>query len=89
MFRIVGEKFEGNKGVLFMQVFFIFVVFWVGIGNLIGVVLVIVIGGSGVVFWMWVVVVVGMVLSFVESMLVQFYKVKDGNDFCGGLVYYI
>lgn len=58
-------------------------------GNIMGIVIVIVFGGSGVIFWMWIIVIIGLVLSFVESILVQIYKVKDVNGFCGGLVYYM
>ncbi|MCY7763462.1 alanine:cation symporter family protein [Bacillus spizizenii] len=89
MFRIVGEKPEGNKGVSSMQAFFISAASRVGTGNLTGVALAIATGGPGAVFWMWVVAAVGMASSFVESTLAQLYKVKDGNDFRGGPAYYI
>lgn len=46
------------------------IVFCVGIGNLVGVVIVILVGGLGVVFWMWLIVVIGGVFVFVESILV-------------------
>lgn len=39
-------------------------------GNIIGIVIVIVFGGLGVVFWMWIIVIIGLVLSFVESIFV-------------------
>ncbi|MCY7783609.1 MULTISPECIES: alanine/glycine:cation symporter family protein [unclassified Bacillus (in: firmicutes)] len=89
MFRIVGEKPEGNKGVSSMQAFFISAASRVGTGNLTGVALAIATGGPGAVFWMWVVAAVGMASSFVESTLAQLYKVKDGDDFRGGPAYYI
>ncbi|MGG5776160.1 alanine/glycine:cation symporter family protein [Bacillus subtilis] len=89
MFRIVGEKPEGNKGVSSMQAFFISAASRVGTGNLTGVALAIATGGPGAVFWMWVVAAVGMASSFVESTLAQLYKVRDGEDFRGGPVYYI
>ncbi|MCC2928996.1 alanine/glycine:cation symporter family protein [Bacillus mojavensis] len=89
MFRIVGEKPDGNKGVSSMQAFFISAASRVGTGNLTGVALAIATGGPGAVFWMWVVAAVGMASSFVESTLAQLYKVKDGNDFRGGPAYYI
>lgn len=89
MFRIVGEKPEGNKGVSSMQAFFISAASRVGTGNLTGVVLAIATGGPGAVFWMWVVAAVGMASSFVESTLAQLYKVRDGEDFRGGPAYYI
>ncbi|MCO4850636.1 alanine/glycine:cation symporter family protein [Bacillus vallismortis] len=89
MFRIVGEKPDGNKGVSSMQAFFISAASRVGTGNLTGVALAIATGGPGAVFWMWVVAAVGMASSFVESTLAQLYKVKDGDDFRGGPAYYI
>ncbi|MED3386929.1 alanine/glycine:cation symporter family protein [Bacillus subtilis] len=89
MFRIVGEKPEGNKGVSSMQAFFISAASRVGTGNLTGVALAIATGGPGAVFWMWVVAAVGMASSFVESTLAQLYKVRDGEDFRGGPAYYI
>ncbi|MCY9136140.1 alanine:cation symporter family protein [Bacillus atrophaeus] len=89
MFRIVGEKPEGNKGVSSMQAFFISAASRVGTGNLTGVALAISTGGPGAVFWMWVVAAVGMASSFVESTLAQLYKVKDGSEFRGGPAYYM
>ncbi|ARB37207.1 alanine/glycine:cation symporter family protein [Bacillus subtilis] len=89
MFRIVGEKPEGNKGVSSMQAFFISAASRVGTGNLTGVALAIATGGPGAVFWMWIVAAVGMASSFVESTLAQLYKVRDGEDFRGGPAYYI
>lgn len=89
MFRIVGEKPVGNKGVSSMQAFFISAASRVGTGNLTGVALAIATGGLGAVFWMWVVAAVGMASSFVESTLAQLYKVRDGEDFRGGPAYYI
>lgn len=89
MFRIVGEKPEGNKGVSSMQAFFISAASRVGTGNLTGVALAIATGGPGAVFWMWVVAAVGMASSFIESTLAQLYKVRDGEDFRGGPAYYI
>lgn len=89
MFRIVGEKPVGNKGVSSMQGFFISAASRVGTGNLTGVALAIATGGPGAVFWMWVVAAVGMASSFVESTLAQLYKVRDGEDFRGGPAYYI
>lgn len=47
MFRIVGEKPVGNKGVSSMQAFFISAASRVGTGNLTGVALAIATGGPG------------------------------------------
>lgn len=62
----------------------------VGIGNIVGVVMVIKFGGLGVLFWMWVVVFFGMVIKYVEGLLVIKYCIKDINgEIFGGLMYYI
>jgi AGCS family alanine or glycine:cation symporter len=62
----------------------------VGTGNLAGVAMAISLGGSGAVFWMWVIALLGMATGFAESVLGQLYKVRDNNkEFRGGPAYYI
>ncbi|XQW85197.1 alanine/glycine:cation symporter family protein [Thalassotalea piscium] len=62
----------------------------VGTGNLAGVSVAISLGGSGAVFWMWVIALLGMATGFAESILGQLYKVRDdNNEFRGGPAYYI
>lgn len=62
----------------------------VGTGNLAGVAVAITLGGPGAVFWMWLVAIIGMATSFVESTLAQTFKVRneDGSS-RGGPAYYI
>lgn len=62
----------------------------VGIGNIAGVALALVIGGPGAIFWMWVVALIGMATSFTESVLAQVYKVRQADGtFRGGPAEYI
>lgn len=62
----------------------------VGTGNLAGVAMAISLGGSGAVFWMWVIAFLGMATGYAESVLGQLYKVRDGNgEYRGGPAYYI
>lgn len=62
----------------------------VGTGNLAGVAMAVSLGGSGAVFWMWVIALLGMATGFAESVLGQLYKVRDANgEFRGGPAYYI
>jgi len=62
----------------------------IGTGNLAGVALAISLGGSGAIFWMWVVAFLGMATGFAESVLGQVYKVNDSRgEFRGGPAYYI
>ncbi|MGK0410533.1 MAG: AGCS family alanine or glycine:cation symporter [Shewanella psychromarinicola] len=51
----------------------------VGTGNLAGVAMTISLGGSGAVFWMWVIALLGMATGFAESILGQLYKVRDDH----------
>lgn len=52
----------------------------VGLGNIAGVALAIVLGGPGAVFWMWVVGVVGMALKTTEVTLSMIYRNTDDPD---------
>jgi len=62
----------------------------VGTGNLAGVAMAISLVGSGAVFWMWVIALLGMATGFAESVLGQLYKVRDEHkEFRGGPAYYI
>lgn len=88
MFRIVGEKKEKGKGVSSLQAFFISAASRVGTGIL-PVWRLLLQQGAGSGFWMWIVALVGMASSFVESTLAQVYKVKDGDHFRGGPAYYM
>ncbi|MDU0970267.1 MAG: alanine/glycine:cation symporter family protein [Actinomycetaceae bacterium] len=62
----------------------------VGTGNIAGVALALVVGGPGALFWMWVVALLGMATSFMESTLAQLFKVPWGDRiYRGGPAYYI
>lgn len=62
----------------------------VGIGNIVGVALALIVGGPGAIFWMWLVALIGMATAFSESTLAQIFKVRaqDGT-FRGGPAYYM
>lgn len=62
----------------------------VGTGNLTGVAIALTAGGPGAIFWMWVVAILGMATSFIESTLAQLYKTKDDQgNYRGGPAYYM
>ncbi len=62
----------------------------VGTGNLTGVAIALTAGGPGAIFWMWIVALVGMATSFIESTLAQLYKTKDDKgNYRGGPAYYM
>ncbi len=49
----------------------------VGMGNLVGVVAAISVGGAGAVFWMWITAIIGSSTAFVEATLAQLHKEPD------------
>ena len=62
----------------------------VGVGNIAGIAIAVVLGGPGAIFWMWVIALIGSATGFIESTLAQIYKepIAKGG-FYGGPAYYI
>lgn len=62
----------------------------VGTGNLAGVAGALALGGPGVMFWMWVCAILGMVIKYAEATLAVRYSEKSANDeVLGGPMYII
>lgn len=92
MFRLLGQGVSNGKGknsVSSFQAFCIATASRVGTGNLAGVATAVALGGSGAVFWMWVLALIGSASAFVESTLAQIYKEKGERSFIGGPAFYI
>lgn len=97
--RLIGEMFRAisngatrhENGVITpFQAFCVSTASRVGVGNIAGVAIAIVLGGPGAVFWMWVIAFIGSATGFVESTLAQIYKVKkEDGKFHGGPAYYM
>ncbi|MDO4243366.1 MAG: alanine/glycine:cation symporter family protein [Actinomyces sp.] len=87
---VVGSRTGAQGGISSFQAFAVGLAARVGIGNVAGVALAVVAGGPGALFWMWVVALIGMATSFIESTLAQVFK-ERGRDFTfrGGPAYYI
>lgn len=85
----VGTKTNGNR-ISSFQAFCVSSASRVGVGNIAGIAIAVVLGGPGAVFWMWFIAFLGAATGFVESTLAQIYKVpsKKGG-FHGGPAYYI
>ena len=91
MFRqVVGSRSGAQGGISSFQAFTISLAARVGIGNVFGVAVALILGGPGAIFWMWVVALVGMATAFFEATLAQMFKVRhtDGS-FRGGPAYYM
>ncbi|MDY3983657.1 MAG: alanine/glycine:cation symporter family protein [Veillonellaceae bacterium] len=93
MVRLLGEgvgvKTEGNH-ISSFQAFCVSAASRVGVGNIAGIAIAVVLGGPGAVFWMWFIAVIGAATGYVESTLGQVYKVPAPlHGFHGGPAYYI
>ncbi len=93
MFRLVKNNKAGEKSgaISGVQALIVSTATRVGMGNLVGVVAAISVGGAGAVFWMWITAVIGASTAFIESTLAQLHKEKDPiyGGFRGGPAYYI
>ena len=79
MLRITAEKRNKSKegAISGVQALIVSTATRVGMGNLVGVVAAISLGGAGAVFWMWVTALLGASTAFIEATLAQLYKEKD------------
>ena len=93
MLKITVEKKTSttNNSISGLQALIISTATRVGMGNLVGVVAAISLGGAGAVFWMWVTALLGSSTAFIEATLAQIYKEKDPlyGGYRGGPAYYI
>ena len=91
MLAAVCEKSDKGSGLSSFQTLVVSTATRVGMGNLVGVVAAVSVGGAGAVFWMWVTALLGASTSFVESTLAQKYKQPDPlyGGWRGGPAYYL
>lgn len=91
MLRYVTQSRRGAEGgISSFQAFAIGMATRIGIGNITGVALALVLGGPGAILWMWVVAAVGMSTAFAEATLAQLFKVRwNDGTFRGGPAYYL
>lgn len=99
-FRLIGEMFRtlkdpagteynGKKSISAFRAFTVSAASRVGVGNIVGVAMAIILGGPGAVFWMWVIASIGAASAFAESLLGQLYKRKGEDSYIGGPAYYM
>lgn len=89
-FRSLKNNAQNKEGVSSYRALCTALAATVGTGNIAGVAGAIAIGGPGVVFWMWVCAILGMVTKFAEITLAIKYRTKnDKGEFVGGPMYMI
>lgn len=91
MIRALGDKKEDKSSLSTFQTLIVSTATRVGMGNLVGVVAAISVGGTGAVFWMWVSAFLGASTAYVEGALAQLHKKEDPlyGGYHGGPAYYI
>ncbi len=60
-----------------------------GVGNIVGVAVAIVLGGAGSLFWMWISAFFSMILKYAEIVLGMRYKIHQNAETFGGPMYYM
>lgn len=94
MIRISAEKKESDgslHAISGLQSLIVSTATRVGMGNLMGVVAAVSVGGAGAVFWMWITALLGSSTAFIEATLAQKHKREDPlyGGYQGGPAYYI
>ena len=79
-----------NKGISRFEALSAVLAATVGLGNISGVAIAIHMGGPGVLVWMWVTAIIGMIIKFYScSLSVQIRKLNDDGTILGGPMYYM
>ena len=91
MVKALNMKKQNKDSLSTFQTLIVSTATRVGMGNLVGVVAAISVGGAGAVFWMWVTAIIGSSTAFVEATLAQLHKERDPlyGGYRGGPAYYI
>ncbi len=86
--QIMLEEGETEDGISPLTAFLLSSAMRLGPGNIIGVTGAIAIGGPGALFWMWISAFFSMAVAYIEGVLAQVFKEKNGDEFVGGLSFY-
>lgn len=89
-FHFLGRTSEGDRGVHPLKAFFASAGGMIGIGNVVGVVTAVQIGGPGALVWVWIAGVIGAIVKYCEIYLGFKYRQpnKDGG-YDGGPMYFL
>ncbi len=60
-----------------------------GVGNIVGVAVALIIGGAGAMFWMWISAFFSMILKYAEIVLGMRYRIYENGKTYGGPMYYM
>lgn len=81
---------DGEKGVHPLRAFFASVGGMIGIGNVVGIVTAIQLGGPGALFWVWIAAIIGAIIKYSEIILGFIYRIPNSKgSYDGGPVYFL
>lgn len=84
------ESGQENTGVSPLRLYFASVGGIVGLGNVVAVIMALLIGGPGALFWLWIAAIFGMLIKYAEIYLgVKFRVPNNKGGYDGGPMYYL
>jgi len=88
--QFLKMRAQNSPGVHPLRVFFASVGGMIGVGNVVGIVTALQIGGPGALFWVWVAALIGSILKYSEIILGLKYRVPNGQGgYDGGPLYFL
>lgn len=89
-FQFLGKSSSNTRGVHPLQAFFASVGGMIGIGNVVGIVTAVQIGGPGALFWVWIAALIGTIIKYSEIFLGLKYRVANAQGgYDGGPMYFL
>lgn len=89
-FHFLIRSSSDARGVHPLRAFFASVGGMIGIGNVVGIVTAVQIGGPGALFWVWIAALIGMIIKYSEIFLGLKHRVKnDRGGYDGGPMYFL
>lgn len=89
-FHYLGVKADGKRGVHPLKAFFASTGGMIGIGNVVGIVTAVQIGGPGALMWVWLAGTIGAIVKYSEIYLGFKFRVENGEGgYDGGPMYFL
>lgn len=89
-FQLMRRSSKGERGVHPLKTFFASVGGMVGVGNIVGIVTAIQLGGPGALFWVWITGMIGAIVKYCEIYLGLKYRVENNaGGYDGGPMHFL
>jgi alanine or glycine:cation symporter, AGCS family len=89
-FQFLGKRGDGSRGVHPLKAFFASTGGMIGIGNVVGIVTAVQIGGPGALFWVWIAGMIGAIVKYCEIFLGFKCRVEnEEGGYDGGPMYFL